>query len=164
MKKKANPNILKKVKIHPQDLNFEQPLARFMISLFNLFEDEIISSLSKTSYKEVTRTDLNAMRYIDAKGLTATQLAKFAGISKQAMSKQIEDLTQRGYVRKVADIDDGRIYKILFTDKGVSLINYLIGIIKEIEHRYERKIGKSEYLKLKTNLKILIGLYEVNLP
>jgi DNA-binding MarR family transcriptional regulator len=159
MKKADNSKTLKKIRVHPQNLDGNQPLARFMISLFKLFEDEIISKLSKTPFREVTRTDLSSMRYIDENGSTVSQLANFAGVSKQAMSKQVENLSKRGYLKKFTNQEDGRVFKILFTEKGLALINLLVEIIRGVELKYERTIGKSEYIKIKANLKLLISLY-----
>ena len=150
---------IKKVKVHPQEIDQHQPLARFMITLFNLFEDEIISALSESTYSEISRSDLNTLRYIDQAGVTVGQLARFSGVSKQAISKQLEDLVERGYVQKTADENDGRIVRVKFSNKGLGLLNTLIKIISGIEARYQKKIGKLEYDKLKRNLGILVGLY-----
>ncbi|MFN7728290.1 MAG: MarR family winged helix-turn-helix transcriptional regulator [Bdellovibrio sp.] len=150
---------IKKLKVHPSEIDNHQPLARFMITLFNLFEDEIISDLCESSYSDITRTDLNTLRYIDQAGVTVGQLARLSGVSKQATSKQIEDLVERGYVQKTADKNDGRIVRVKFSNKGLGLLSTLIKIISGIEARYLKKIGKLEYGKLKKNLGALIDLY-----
>lgn len=150
---------IQQIRIRPQELDGNQPLARFMITLFNLFEDEIIIKIQNTRYKDVTRTDLNTLRYIGDGGETSSQLAKFAGISKQAMSKQIESLSRRGYVKAIQDKSDARIFKISFTQKGSDLVLCLIKEIKEIELRFQRKVGRSAYDKMKLDLQSLISLY-----
>lgn len=159
MNTKKSPISVQQIRIHPQKLDSNQPLARFMITLFNLFEDEIILKIQNTSYKDVTRTDLNTLRYIGHGGETSSQLAKFAGVSKQAMSKQIESLTRRGYVKTIQDKSDARIFKISFTQKGSELVLCFIEEIKEIELRFQRKIGRSVYDKMKLDLQSLISLY-----
>ncbi len=150
---------IQQIRIHPQELDNNQPLARFMITLFNLFEDEIIFKIQNTSYKDVTRTDLNTLRYIGYGGETSSQLAKFAGVSKQAMSKQIDSLSRRGYVKAIQDKSDARIFRISFTRKGSDLILCLVKEIKNIELRFQRKIGRSVYDKMKIDLQSLISLY-----
>ncbi len=152
---------IKKIRILPGELDNCQPLARFMITLFNLFEDEIVSKTQNTPYQDITRTDLNTLRYIGYGGETSTQLAKFAGISKQAMGKQIEGLSRRGYVKTLQDDVDARIFKISLTNKGSDLVIYLIEEIKKIELIYQRKIGESVYDKMKEDLRLLIGLYDI---
>ena len=156
-KKSVTP--IQQIRIRPQELDSNQPLARFMITLFNLFEDEIILKIQNTSYKDITRTDLNTLRYIGYGGETSSQLAKFAGVSKQAMSKQIESLSRRGYVKTLQDKIDARIFKISFTRKGSDLVLCLIEAIKETELRYQRKMGRAAYDKMKADLQLLISLY-----
>ncbi|MBX9766945.1 MAG: MarR family transcriptional regulator [Bdellovibrionales bacterium] len=159
MRTKKNIPHIKQIRINPRELDDQQPLARFMISLFNLFEDELIAKIMNTTYKDLTRTDLNTLRYIGHGGETSSQLANYAGISKQAMSKQIESLSRRGYVDTVQDKNDARVFRISFSKKGNDLVTRLIEIIKEIELRHETKIGKSAYRKMKTDLQLLISLY-----
>jgi DNA-binding MarR family transcriptional regulator len=130
-----------------------------MITLFNLFEDEIILKIQNTNYKDVTRTDLNTLRYIGHGGETSSQLANFAGVSKQAMSKQIESLSRRGYVKAIQDKSDARIFKISFTQKGSDLVLFLVKEIKVIELRFQRKVGRSVFDKMKIDLQSLINLY-----
>lgn len=150
---------IKKIRILPGELDNHQPLARFMITLFNLFEDEIVSKIQNTPYLDITRTDMNTLRYIGYGGETSSQLAKFAGISKQAMGKQIESLSRRGYVSASQDFGDARMSKISLTEKGSDLLIYLIKEIKKIELRYKRKIGDSAYDQMKADLSSLISLY-----
>ncbi len=156
--KRSTPQI-QKVKVHPKEIDHDQPLARFMITLFNLFEDEIIAALSESAYSDINRTDLNTLRYIDKEGITVGQLARFSGVSKQAISKQIENLLKRGYAQKAPDEHDGRIVRVKFSNKGLGLLNTLIKIISGIEARYQKKIGKQEYVALKKNLASLLDLY-----
>ncbi|MCX6119227.1 MAG: MarR family transcriptional regulator [Proteobacteria bacterium] len=158
MKQKATKK-LSRIKIHPQDLNHEQPLARFMISLFNLFENDLMASLSKENIIDVTRSDFNVLRYVDPSGSTVSQLAQYAGVSKQAISKQVDSLIRRGYLRKMSDAIDGRQVNIVFTRKGETLIGSSINIIAKIEARFERKLGSTAYRRLKSDLSSLMGLY-----
>jgi DNA-binding MarR family transcriptional regulator len=151
---------IKKIRILPGELDTHQPLARFMITLFNLFEDEIVLKMQNTPYEDISRTDMNTLRYIGYGGETSSQLAKFAGISKQAMGRQIESLSRRGYVKTAQDSSDARMSKISLTEKGSDLVIYLIKEIKKIELRFKRKIGESAYEKMKADLSLLIGLYE----
>jgi DNA-binding MarR family transcriptional regulator len=157
--KHRTPKKLSRIKIHPQDLNHEQPLARFMISLFNLFENELMASLSKENISDVTRSDFNVLRFVEPSGSNVSQLAQYADVSKQAISKQVDSLIRRGYLRKMSDATDGRQVSIVFTRKGETLIGSSIEIIAKIEARFERKLGSTAYHRIKNDLNALIGLY-----
>ena len=147
------------LKVQPQEIDTHQPVARFMITLFNFFEDEIIIALSKFSYSDINRTDLNTIRYVNEAGITVGQLARLNGVSKQAVSKQIEDLVKRGYLQKSADENDARIVRVRFSSSGIRLLNKLIEIIGGIEAKYQKKIGKTAYDRLKRDLGSLLDLY-----
>ncbi len=157
--KKNTVKQFKQVKVRPNDVDSRQPLGRFLISLFNLFEDEVIRALSSTTYSDITRTDLNTLRYIDESGISVGELAVLSGVTKQAVSKQIENLRKRGYVQKKSDPTDARVIRIKFTQKGIELLGLLFEIIKQIEDRYEQTLGKTKYSNLKTELSVLIRLY-----
>lgn len=148
----------KKIKV--DDLNEEQPLGRFLILLFIEFEKEVIESLNSKGIKDILGSDLNILRFLKPEGSQAIEIAYLAGISKQAVGKQVQSLEKRKYLNRSTSPKDGRAQIILFTKKGEVLLRELIGIIREIETRYESVVGEKEYQRLKIQLKSLFDQYK----
>jgi DNA-binding MarR family transcriptional regulator len=149
---------LNKIEVEASRLNLEQPLGRFLIVLFRQFEDELISALNKSGHRSVTVSDFNVLRHVDPKGISSTRIANLAGITKQAIGKQIDKLEAEGLIRRESHPTDQRAKLIVFTKKGQRLIVDSIAIIQKIESRYARALGGGEQLdNIKASLDLLIS-------
>lgn len=145
MKKKY---ALTEIKIEPSELDLRQPLGRFLIQLFRRFEDELAQELENLGYKSVSTADFNAIRNIDpSKGSHPIRIAQLAGITKQAMSKQLSRLEKQGLIKKRVDPKDSRAKQIVFTQKGEQLLKDAIRIIQKIENRYASCLGGAKELE-----------------
>jgi len=149
---------INEVKVRASDLNIEQPLGRFLITLFRIFEDELITGLNQLKYKNVTTTDFNVLRFIDPQGMQSVEIAKLAGVSKQAMSRQILQLEKRGLILRRQDPYDSRAQLVCFSEQGAKLIEDSISILESIEKRYSKILGEKELEHLKKQIKKLIKM------
>lgn len=137
-----------------------QPLGRFLILLFRSFEDDLVSRLKVDGYSDVSPTDLNVLRFVKPSGSTSIEIAKLAGITKQAVAKNIATIEAKGYLKRQQNAQDGRSQLIMFTPKGMRLLESCILAIAEIEKAYEKKLGKKAFVDLKLTLTQLIGIYD----
>lgn len=154
MKKKHHIN---EIEVEAAKINLKQPLGRFLIVLFRQFEDELMAELSKKGHRTVSAADLNVLRHIDPKGISANRIAELAGVTKQAISKQIGKLEKEGLIKREVDTEDQRAQQIVFTKKGEKLIYDSIAIIEKIENRFANVLGGSRQLeKVKSTLNSLI--------
>ncbi len=137
-----------------------QPLGRFLILLFRSFEDDLVGRLKRIGYADVSPADLNILRFVKTTGSNSVEIAKLAGVSKQAIAKSVAAIEAKGYLKRQSDPKDGRSQVLMFTPKGRRLVESCILAISEIEKIYERSLGKEEYVKLKLTLAQLIGIYD----
>jgi DNA-binding MarR family transcriptional regulator len=137
-----------------------QPLGRYLVLLFRLFEDDLVERLRVAGYKNVSPADLNVLRFVRPTGSTSVEIAKLAGVSKQAIAKSIAGIEAKGYLKRQSHPEDGRSQVVLFTPRGRRLLESCIFAIAEIEQIYERAVGKEEFLKVKLALARLIGIYD----
>jgi DNA-binding MarR family transcriptional regulator len=142
------------------DVDQDQPLGRFLILLFRAFEDDLVNRLKLDGYEDVGPTDLNVLRFVRPKGSTSVEIAKLAGITKQAVAKNIAIIEAKGYLKRQQNAKDGRSQLIMFTPKGMRLLESCILAIAHIEKTYEKKIGKRVFADLKLTLTQLIGIYD----
>jgi DNA-binding MarR family transcriptional regulator len=147
---------LEEIKVEPQNVGLEQPLGRFLILLFRKFEDELLESLSAANYQDISSSDLNVLRNIESQGKPMVEIARLSGVTKQAISKQVRSLIDRGYLRLDAHDSDKRAVLVRFSTKGEAMIRTVITIIAKIEVRYSGHLGVRNFKKLKQDLLSLI--------
>ncbi|MFN7877178.1 MAG: MarR family winged helix-turn-helix transcriptional regulator [Pirellula sp.] len=155
MKKNLDPNLLL-----VDAVDQHQPLGRFLILLFRSFEDDLVRRLEKEGYTDVSTADLNVLRFVRPTGSTSVEIAKLAGVSKQAIAKSIATIEDKGYIKRRKNADDGRSQIIVFTPKGMRLLQTCITAISQIESIYEAKLGKKSFTELKSSIAQLIKIYE----
>lgn len=90
----------------------------------------------------------NVMAHVTFEGIRLTELAKKAGVTKQAMSELVIDLERLGYLTRTADPDDGRAKLIGFTDKGRAAVHAARRAFEEMESA----IGERPVRALRRNL------------
>lgn len=154
------PNNLDLKKILVDSVDQHQPLARFLILLFRDFEEDLLRRLEAEGYSDVTPADLNVLRFVKPTGSTSIEIAKLAGVTKQAIAKSIAAIEAKGYLKRQANSKDGRSHMIVFTRKGLRLLQKCISVISQIETIYETKLGKKAFANLKLALTQLIGIYD----
>lgn len=155
MNKNLDPNLLL-----VDAVDQYQPLGRFLILLFREFEDDLVRRLEREGYKDVSTVDLNVLRFVRPTGSTSIEIAKLAGVSKQAIAKSIANIETKGYIKRRKNADDGRSQIIVFTAKGMRLLQTSIAAIAQIESIYEAKLGKKSFADLKSSLAQLMTIYE----
>lgn len=82
-------------------------------------------------------------------------LAKKAGISKQAIQQQLDELVTDGIVKRVPDPKDARKKCIVLTSQGINAQSIANKIKLEIENDYTKLIGEPQMIVLKVLLKKL---------
>ncbi|MBV8758284.1 MAG: MarR family transcriptional regulator [Deltaproteobacteria bacterium] len=90
-----------------------------------------------------------------AAGLRLTELAQLAGISKQAMAEAVDAMEAAGYVERIADPDDGRARRIRLTRRGRDAGFYARQLVREVEARWEARVGKAKVTALRETLRAI---------
>ncbi|MFN9940309.1 MAG: MarR family winged helix-turn-helix transcriptional regulator, partial [bacterium] len=75
-------------------------------------------------------------------------------------AKSIATIEDKGYIKRRKNADDGRSQIIVFTPKGMRLLQTCITAISQIESIYEAKLGKKSFTELKSSIAQLIKIYE----
>ena len=110
--------------------------------------------------------------YIHPEGLTASELAARAMISRSLISREIENLLENGYIRLQMNSTRKRINynaNITLTEKGVELAKNISKKGMEVQARVNRGISQEDLIifyntleKLQNNLKEISDEWEVN--
>lgn len=133
------------------------PTARLLLKLFREFERSLLLAMSEQGFDDISSMHLNVVRHLDPQGMTMTNLAKDAAISKQAVGKIATDLIAKGYVYIDDSTSDRREKRVCYTPRGQKLVAHLVEQTKQMEKAYRIKLGAQRYEQLRESLRILIG-------
>lgn len=82
---------------------------------------------------------------IDLQGITNAELAKRACVTKQAMSKIVNELTSLGYITNEKHSGDARSSILYLTPKGKKLVVEGKNMMDELALKYVAIVGKKNY-------------------
>jgi len=144
MKKTTNYN---DARIEASKKNLLQPLAL----LAGDFRDRIRDGLRERGH-ELHPGQSGIIVHLAMEGSRPSELAKRAGMTKQAMGKIVDELEVIGYVEKAADPQDGRAKIIRFTGAGLKLLADSRDIVDGIWQDYAGLIGERRLQRLREDL------------
>jgi DNA-binding MarR family transcriptional regulator len=79
-------------------------------------------------------------------------------MTKQGMMLLVDDLEQRGYVRRVPDPEDARAKAVRLTARGRRFVAEARRSVAAVEARARRELGDRRYEALRDSLEQLIGV------
>jgi len=114
-------------------------MGRVLINASNRFEQRVLQILAEEGHGEIRYSHINLTRNLDVAGTITTELARRAGMTKQAMGEIVEQCEQMGLVERIRDKRDARAKVVRFTKLGLQwLESFHIALIKaEDEMRNE---------------------------
>jgi DNA-binding MarR family transcriptional regulator len=98
--------------------------------------------------------------HIDRGGTRITDLAKRIGITKQAVSQLVDDLEKIGVVERVADPDDQRARRVVFTERGKRGLLDGLAILASLEDDLRDAIGADRVDALRESLVAILAMLE----
>jgi DNA-binding MarR family transcriptional regulator len=118
------------------------------------FVDRVLAGLQESGRNwSVSASTL--LPFIDLGGTRSIDIARRAGISKQAVVKSIQQMEDAGLVTRTADATDGRASLVKFTKKGMKDLLKIHQIIDEIEKEYEAIVGVEGMKALRQALSLI---------
>ncbi len=87
--------------------------------------------------------------HIEATGSRASTLAERVGISKQAVSKLVQELEAQGYVVRQPDETDGRATRICFTQQGRDLVQDTVSVFEALDLEAISVLGEEDAVALR---------------
>lgn len=129
--------------------------VRVLRQSVRLITSEIGRNLIRNGYQNLSARHLSVFENLSTSDNNIVTLANRAGISKQAMSKLVKEISAEGYVKVVTDQRDSRVQIVMLTEQGA---NFLLFLEKEICDRYndilEAKVAtKEDFTQLRETLK-----------
>jgi DNA-binding MarR family transcriptional regulator len=140
----------------------ETDLVRLLLEGHRTVSSELVSSMEERGYPDAKAAHGAVFMNIDRRsGTRLTDLARRAGITKQGMMLIVDDLEQRGYVRRVPDAEDARAKVVRLTARGRRYVAEARRAMAALEARARRELGERRYEALRDGLEMLVSGSEV---
>ena len=101
----------------------------------------IDAGMAKRGYADVRPAHGFAFARIAAGNATVLDIADHLGVSKQAASKLIDQLVERGYVTRIDDPTDGRRHPLVLTPRGHACTRAAEACADEVAAAWQVRLG-----------------------
>ena len=136
----------------------ETPLSRLLLEAHRTLGGELLEGLNERGYPDVRPGHAALFMNIDRRtGTRLTELARRAHMTKQGMMLLVDELEERGYVRRVPDPEDARAKLVRLTARGRNYVAEARRAMAAVESRARRELGWRRYAAFRAALEELVG-------
>ena len=121
------------------------------------FAEGVTRAMHERGFAGIRLVHIALIRNVDESGTRISDIARRAGMTKQATGQLVAEFVELGYIRLVPDPDDGRAKIARYTAKGKRLLLAIVASIEQTEDSVSAAIGAAELETLKTTLGRLLS-------
>ena len=121
----------------------------------NVFADRVVAMLRGRGHEGIRVSHSAVLRNMNSNGTRITELARRAGITKQAMGQLVREMRDQGYLDLATDPVDRRAKQVTYTKAGYRLAQDAADSVAEVQADFKAALGKGglkELRKLLTRL------------
>jgi DNA-binding MarR family transcriptional regulator len=120
-------------------------------------EAAVRTDLAQNGFGDVAPAHSALLRDIDDDGSRPSDLAAHAGITRQAVTKLVDELEQLDLVHRDPDPDDGRGVIVRYTDRGRAGVAIARKRQLALERAYAAQVGADRWAEVRSTLETLFG-------
>lgn len=121
-----------------------------------LFAEGVTRAMHARGFAGIRLVHIALIRNVDEGGTRINEIARRAGMTKQATGQLVTEVAELGFIRVVPDPTDGRAKIAEYTAKGKRLLRAIVASIAETEERCAATVGRDEVAHLKEVLTALL--------
>jgi DNA-binding MarR family transcriptional regulator len=121
------------------------------------FAEGVTRAVHEHGFAGIRLVHIALIRNVDENGTRISDIARRAGMTKQATGQLVAEFVDLGYIKLVADPDDGRAKIARYTAKGKRLLRAIVASIEETEAAVGAAIGSARLETLKQSLAELLS-------
>ena len=115
----------------------------------------IHATLVAQGFADIHPAHLNIFQYPGPRGTRPSELARSAGLTKQAMNHLLGQLTELGYVERRALANRERGIAVWLTPRGEQAVKLMRQTVLALEAEWEALLGEKRFRELRTALVVL---------
>ncbi len=136
--------------------------AQLLFKCARLLNDEGLARVRAATGADVRAAHAALFPHIDLEGTRLTEIARRAGVTKQAVGPLIDDLEAMGALERVRDPSDGRARLVRFAQRPDGEHSILAGlrVLGRLEAELAEELGADRWAGLHAGLAGLLPLLE----
>jgi DNA-binding MarR family transcriptional regulator len=138
-----------------------ESMGQLLLRAARLFNEHAIARVQRSGEPRFRLAHTRLFPHIDLEGTRLTELARRAGVTKQAVGPWVTELESFGVVRREPDPLDGRAQRVRFTERGLRALLHGLSVLGELEDELAREIGASRMRELRKGLALLVDALAV---
>lgn len=116
---------------------------------------EVAGAATRAGFSELKPGHHIVLRNLGENGARPSEMAAAAGVTRQAITKVVDDLERRGVVRREPDPVDGRGVIVRYTERGLEGLAVARRRMAAMEAGFAARIGADRWAEVRTALEIL---------
>ena len=108
---------------------------------------------------QVSAAHIHITRHLSLEGSRLIELAKSAGMTKQAMGDLVTQCEAWGLVQRTPDPSDARARRIVFTDAGLAWLHAFEQAVAQAESEFKQEVGADVATVVSLGLEAYAGAY-----
>lgn len=138
----------------PEKANVPPHISRHLVAVSSAVRMHVSDGLRERGHVPSPATT-HIIPNLPADGLGMSALAARAGLSVQRAGQLVQQLEDEGYVERVADENDGRARRVVYTRRGRRLLGDIEELLEETTERFTEVLGKRGFERLRKDLRAL---------
>jgi DNA-binding MarR family transcriptional regulator len=120
-------------------------------------EAAVRADLAQQGFGDVTPSQSALLRNLGEDGSRPSELAAHADVTRQAITKLVDELERLDLVRRDPDPDDGRGVIVRYTDRGRAGVAIARKRMLALERSYAAQVGADRWAEVRSTLETLFG-------
>jgi DNA-binding MarR family transcriptional regulator len=120
-------------------------------------EAAVRADLAQSGFGDVAPAHSALLRDIGEDGSRPSELAAHASVTRQAVTKLVDELERLDLVRRDPDPDDGRGVIVRYTDRGRAGVAIARKRQIALERSYAAQVGADRWAEVRSTLETLFG-------
>jgi DNA-binding MarR family transcriptional regulator len=139
----------------------DSELSRLLLDAHRTLASDLVVELEERGWPDLRASQATLVLNVDRRsGTRLTELARRAGVTKQAMMVVVDELEVRGLVRRTPDQDDGRAKVVRLTARGRTCAAECRRAVAAVEARARRTLGGRRHEALREALELMLETEE----
>jgi DNA-binding MarR family transcriptional regulator len=116
-------------------------VGRLLNNAVSRFESRVLELMSHSGHPQARISHISLTRNLDLKGTRVSELARRAGMTKQAMGELVSQCAALKLVVSKADNSDKRARVVQFTPEGLQWLEAFRNAVDQAEHEMREQVG-----------------------
>jgi len=130
-------------------------LQRLLRDAHRAVDAEVQLALAAAGFADLMPWHFQVLRNLGEDGARPVELAARASITRQAITKIVDELERIDIVRREPDPADGRGVIVRYTDRGLTGLRVARKRLAKLDQDYANKLGPTQWARVRTALETL---------